>query len=70
MRKKYTTKHAKFYSNPFDEWDDESSGLDCLSRTVYECDPEPYNTGLLNASGEPIYASMQMDQIGFIRKDE
>jgi hypothetical protein len=38
-----------------------------LSRQVYETDPSPFPTGLLDASGEPLYAAYELDPIGFIR---
>ena len=40
-----------------------------LARTVHEPDPAPYRTGLLDAFGEPLWAVVELDPIGFIRRD-
>jgi hypothetical protein len=39
-----------------------------LARTVYEHDSTPFETGLLDAFGDPLCAAYEMDQIGFIRR--
>lgn len=38
-----------------------------LARTVFEADPTPYQTGLLDAFGEPLWAVIESDQVGFVR---
>jgi hypothetical protein len=40
-----------------------------LARTVFEVDPTPYQTGLLDAFGDPLWATYEMDPIGFVRHD-
>ena len=40
-----------------------------LARTIFEVDPTPYETGLLDAFGNPLWACIELDQIGFIRRD-
>jgi hypothetical protein len=39
-----------------------------LARTVFEPDPAPFETGLLDAFGAPLFAAYEMDVIGFIRR--
>jgi hypothetical protein len=39
-----------------------------LARTVHELDPTPFDTGLLDAFGAPLFAAYEMDPIGFIRR--
>ena len=52
---------------------DYDSGPDAenyLSRTVYEPDQTPYETGIFDAAGNMMYAQVIFDQIGFVRTDE
>jgi len=47
----------------------EARATDYLARTVHEAEAEkPSKTGLLDASGTPLYRVEVMDQIGFIRR--
>jgi hypothetical protein len=39
-----------------------------LARMVIEPDPAPFETGLLDAFGAPLFAAYEMDPIGFIRR--
>ncbi len=48
-----------------DDWD--ANGTDFLARTVYELDPKPIPTGLLDARGNELYAVEEMAPIGFVK---
>lgn len=45
--------------------DSEPDGEDYLGRTVFEPEPQPIGTGLLDAQGVPIYAVHEPRPIGF-----
>ena len=49
--------------------DAEPDAENYLARTVYEPDDTPYETGILDAQGNKIFAAIRMDQIGFVRSD-
>jgi len=38
-----------------------------LSRTVFETDPTPYPTGILDSYGDPLYAAYELDPVGYVR---
>ena len=47
-------------------------GLDAenyLARTVFEPDPAPVRTGLLDARGNELFAVVEIGPIGFVRFD-
>lgn len=46
---------------------DEVDGENYLSRTVYEPDGTPFETGILDANGRMIMASYSLGPIGFIQ---
>lgn len=48
---------------------DDPDAENYLTRTVYETDPTPYETGILDQFGEPLWATYELDQIGFIRRE-
>ena len=62
-RKRYFTKAR--WSSQLDEDVPELPAL-----TVYESDPTPVPTGLLDASGEPLYVTYEIDPIGFVRFED
>lgn len=62
-RKRYFTK-ARWSS----QLDEDVPDLPAL--TVYESDPTPIPTGLLDASGEPLYCTYEIDPIGFVRFED
>lgn len=64
MAKRYLTRPRHIRSGDIDE---NLNAENYLSRSVYETDPTPYPTGLLDAFGEPLYATYELDPIGFIR---
>lgn len=66
MKRRYVTKN--WY--PTGDWEDYDRSASGAAHTVFEPDPSPIPTGLLDASGEPILAVDVMDPIGFIRFDE
>lgn len=41
----------------------------CEARTVFELDPSPIPTGILDADGNEIMYAYEMDQIGFVRHE-
>ena len=47
---------------------DENLNAECyLARTVFETDPTPYQTGILDPFGEPLWAVIESDPIGYVR---
>lgn len=62
-RKRYFTKAR--WSSQLEEDVPELPAL-----TVYERDPDPVPTGLLDASGEPLYCTFEIDPIGFVRFED
>lgn len=52
---------------PKAEWEEVATASDYLARTVFEADPTPYQTGLLDAFGEPLWAVIESDPVGFVR---
>ncbi|PWL17407.1 hypothetical protein DKP76_11555 [Falsochrobactrum shanghaiense] len=59
---------ARYFSlrcRPKMDWG-EANALDSLSREVF--DPEPVDTGIIDADGFPIIR--MMDQIGFVRDED
>ena len=60
MRKRYFVPHLA-------NIDEHVDGENYLSRTVYEPDDSPFETGILDADGRMIMASYQIGPIGFIR---
>ena len=64
MRKRY------FIRRSYDDaWDQDVEASASLARTVHEPDPTPYRTGILGPDGEPLWAVIELDPIGFIRRD-
>jgi hypothetical protein len=49
-------------------WDHYLNAEDYLGKTVFEPDPTPRPTGLLDAGGNKICVVEELDQIGFVRK--
>jgi len=59
MIRRYVTRLADMYSQPDAET--------YLSREVIEPDPEPRETGLLDAHGNKLYSVLEMPPIGFVK---
>lgn len=66
MPKRYLTrpKHVRCA-----DWYDGPDAESYLSRQVYETGPTPYQTGILDQYGEPLYAAYELDPVGFVRFD-
>lgn len=64
MTKRYFTMRFKRVRSE----DEDKVSLYEANLTIYEPDPEPYETGILDAQGQPLWATNEIDQIGFIRK--
>lgn len=62
MATRYVTKPAADA-----EFWDEANALDCLAREVYEADPAPRPTGVLDRSGNELYAINEREPVGFVR---
>lgn len=63
MGKRYITQRWS------DQWQGEVIDIG-QAHTVFETERIPRRTGLLDASGNPLYAVDEMDQIGFIRSNQ
>lgn len=55
---------------PRSDWEDWIDDPQRPNLTVYEPSDEPRDTGLLDASGTPLYAIEVRDRIGFLRFDD
>lgn len=60
MKRRYTT------AGIITRWS-HADALDSLARTVHEPDPQTFDTGLLDASGNRLFAIDEMERIGFVR---
>jgi hypothetical protein len=49
-------------------YEDGPDGEDYLSRTVFEPDDSPMDTGLLDSHGNPLYAVYSRQPIGFVTR--
>ena len=63
MAKRYLTRH-RFERVP--DIDEHMNAENYISRTVYETDPTPYQTGILDPFGEPLWAVIESDPMGFV----
>lgn len=48
-------------------WWEDPNASDYLAKTVYEPEPQPVKTGILDKNGTMLYRVEQRDPIGFIR---
>lgn len=57
-----------YFSKPKAEFYVEEYPLVISGLTVFDPDPTPFNTGLLDSDGVPIMVQEIMDQIGYVRR--
>lgn len=66
MTRRYVTLHRPRLA----DWYDGPDAEDYLSRTVYETESTPQQTGLYDCDGNELYSLIEKDPIGFVRWDD